>query len=287
VECLVRAYEETDKAGAKDQRFHHITVLMLVRHVIECLDAVAVLVSKGCIPPCDPLLRSGMEALLGILYILEKDSEQRGLAYQVAHAHKKIKFYQRCDPNHPSGQQLRKDLQYDPIGGDVLKELPPQDYSKYITNLQAMLQRPEYQPIEQAWQAAKKGSKKGGTKNSDPAWFSLFGGPANVRELAIYLKQPAMYEFMYRQWSDKVHAGSVLENVARSSEGQQVRRPIRHPDGLPAVLTFAGGFCLELARRLLLAYAPEQMSALRTHYIEDLRGRQQTLRSTVIRAPWK
>ena len=68
--CLVLAWEIAHEAAALTKEEHHTPILLLVRHVIESLDGVSILVSKGGSHPCQPLLRSALEAVLGVLYIL-------------------------------------------------------------------------------------------------------------------------------------------------------------------------------------------------------------------------
>jgi hypothetical protein len=197
--------------------------LLLVRHVIESVDGVAILVSGSGSHPCQPLLRSALEAVLGVLYILEKDTKQRGLAYQVAHAHKKIKLYDRLDPTTQAGKQLRKVLHGDPMEG-FFSALPFLNYPKMIANLQDMLVKPGFQPIEGLWQRIKALNNK-----RDPEWYSLSGGPKNVREVAVHLRMTGMYEFLYRFWSESVHAGMAMEAIGRNG-GATVILPVRHPD---------------------------------------------------------
>ena len=88
-----------------------------------------------------------------------------------------------------------------------------------------MLAEPDFQPIEQEWQSLKAKRKH------DPEWFSLFGGPQSVRDLAIRVKWAGTYEFLYRTWSNEVHAGRAMESIGRRN-GIIVMRPIRHPEEL-------------------------------------------------------
>ena len=278
---LLSVYHIVEQHAAKDRSFHHATVGVLVRHVCEFTDGVSVLVVKGCSEPCKPLLRSAFEAVIGVCYILEKDSERRGLAYQVAHAHKKIKLYRRMKPNEQSGKELCQLMQSDPVGATI--HLPTLDYQRMIDDLDGMLKRPEYATIEQAWNTAKK------KRRADPYWYSLFGGPSNIRSLAIYVKHALWYEFLYRNWSDTVHAGGCLENRAKSEDGTHVMRPIRHPDGLQAWVSLAGTMCLELCRRLIDHYAPDQRERFRIDYVNNLQARLKAIcdHSNLINAPWK
>jgi hypothetical protein len=254
--CLVMAWEIVQEAAAPTGEEHHTPILLLVRHVIESLDGVAILVSKSGSHPCQPLLRSALEAELGVLYILEKDTKQHALAYQVAHAHKKIKVYDRFDPTTQAGKELRKLLIGDSLEG-FFSALPFLNYPKMIANLQAMLAMPDFQPIEAEWQRVKALNKK-----RDPEWYSLFGGPKNVRELAIHLHMTGMYEFLYRFWSESVHAGMAMEAIGRKG-GATVIRPVRHPEQLQSAVQHAAGLALDLSKRLIEVYAPVKWSQLR------------------------
>jgi len=125
--------------------------------------------------------------------------------------------------------------------------------------------------------------------HGEPKWFRLFGGPSSVRELALQLKQVFCYEFLYRQWSTVVHAGGCLENIAADKDGKPVVRPIRHPDGLQAIVSFAGTLCIELSRLLVERYSPDQREAFVGEYVTNLRDRHLKISSKcdLIQAPWK
>jgi Family of unknown function (DUF5677) len=281
IECLKQAFDNTQEEAAKAKKVHHSTVLLLVRHFIESLDGVSVLVAKGCSQSCLPLLRSALEAMLGLIYILETDTERRALAYQVVHAHKKIKIYERLDPTTKAGQDLRKVVATDPCG-NLFNNLPIINYPKLIAGLQGMFAKQEFRPIEVEWQRLKAARN-----NKDPEWYSLFGGPQNVRDLAIKVGLPAMYEFLYRQWSNEVHAGSAMEAIGLK-DGDAVIRPIRHPEELQSVVTLASNFSLLLAMKLIGVYSPAKLGELRTRYIDQIQKRALELaQKKVIVAPWK
>lgn len=220
--------------------------------------------------------------MISICYILAKDTERRALAYQVVHAHKRIKLYRKMMPTEQAGKQLRQTIQSDPVGARI--RLPALDYRSMIDNLKNLFVRSEFVSIEQAWKAAKR-KKKGG----DPEWFSLFGGPSSIRALAIGVGFAAWYEFLYRQWSEAVHAGGVLDNVSRTAEGHTVLRPLRHPEGLQTAIRLAAGICLSLAHRLVQHYAPKREQEFNSGYTRYLRHRFLELSSKrqLIDAPWR
>ena len=281
VRHLMKAFPVVEQVAAKDGKRYHATVTLLTRHVCEFIDGVSVLSASGCNESCKPLLRSAFEAFISVCYILEKDTERRALAYQVVHAHNRIKLYRSMMPTEQAGQELRKTIQSDPIGVKV--NLPILDYQKAIDNLENLFLRPEYAGVEQAWQMAKNQSR------GEPKWFSLFGGPINIRALAIQTKHGGWYELLYRRWSEAVHAGGILDNVAISANGQSVFRPIRHPDGLQATVSLAGGLCISLARQLIEHYAPDRKKEMDAAYVSTLQKRylEVSSRKPLITASWK
>src|SRR5207244_2230497 len=112
------------------------------------------------------------------------------------------------DPTTNAGVQLRRDIASDSFA-DILNKLPPIDFKKLIADLQSMFVKPQFQPIEAEWQRLKAANRK------DPEWYSLFGGPNSVRNLATKLGVPAMYEFLYRPWSGEIHAGEAMAKVGQ------------------------------------------------------------------------
>lgn len=266
--------------ASRQPQFFHVTAWMLVRHVISSIDGVSVLVAKGCAENCGPLLRSALEAQTSLAYILQADSERRGLAYQLAHQHRKIKFLKACDPCEQKGQAIRAELADDPFRG--LLDCIPVDPKKQVTILEGLFTRPEYAPIEAEWQRLRKKT------NKDPDWYTLFSGPRSVRELSKVVGQLSMYEFLYRHWSNVVHAGSGMENLARGKEGQVTIKPIRHPEDLQPVCRIAGSLCLSVSGALLRAFAPDDIAKLQQLYVSELRPRfHELLDKELIRVPWR
>src|SRR5262249_4791024 len=155
--CLVEAYKVAEESAAKSSEAYHTTIFLLTRHVIEYVDGVAILISQGGSQPCLPLLRSALEATLGVMYILKEDTKRRALAYQVAHTHKRLKVYEQLDPSTEEGQRLREFIGEDAakLFGNVTVDCHVKMYHK-SQKLSGMLAKPDFAPIEQEWQEAIK-----------------------------------------------------------------------------------------------------------------------------------
>lgn len=282
----IAAYKVAEQSSYGDGKLHHSPVLMLVRHFCEQCDAVAVLATEGCAEPVKPLIRSAFEASLGVHHILEKDNERRGLAYLVAHTHRRIKLYRKLDPSDQAGKEMRIKIQNDPMSMSVLQSLPGFDFQKLIARLTGMLAKSPYDAIEQEWKRRKK------ELNSEPSWFSLYNGPRTIQALALQLRKGGWYELLYSDWSDVVHAGSGMGNVAKNSSGGElpvVIRPLRHPEGLQNLIVLLAGLCLELSRCVLKVYGTESdRREMQERYNVKIRDRYiQLTQGEVINAPWK
>jgi hypothetical protein len=212
---------------------------------------------------------------------MQEDTQRRGLAYHVAHAHRRIKLYRSMDPSEQAGKELGNRMKNDPVASDM--KLPTFEYQKLILNLENMLRRPEYLPIEQEWQ--RMTSCKKGKLN----WFSLFEGPANIESLANRLGLGMFYEFLYRNWSNTIHAANCMEFIAKNSEASgNAIRPLRHPEGLEQVIVIGVGMCRNLWKTLLDGYGNQQeFAAIQAVYTERIRPLESRLRSgPIINVAW-
>lgn len=263
------ASEVAQKKTSPEQKYHHATILLLMRHVVESVDGVSLLVAKGSVQNCGPLLRSAFEALAGILYILKADTERRALAYQVGHVHKKIKLYSKFIPTDDVGRNLRAELKDDPLISFFDK--PEIEWQKLIDNLKNTFAKPEYAPIEAEWDRVKKGKKGTGTK--DPNWYALYGGPRDLRSLSLQIGKGSFYEILYRHWSDFAHAGSAFSNISKGSGIGVAVKPVRCPEGIEQACTFAHQICVETIAECLKAMASGEWPTFQQRIVKELRQR--------------
>jgi hypothetical protein len=271
VDFLIDAWRVLDNKLAHIESPSHTTVLMLCRSEIEFLDGVELLVRAGSAANCFHLLRSAMEAHWGILWILREDTERRGLAYQVGHAHRAIRYAERLDPRTSINVKLRKGLEGQHQvqileGGDA-------DAAAVAEGMAPVLTHPECVEVEKAWQAAVADRTKKG-RLGPPPWYSLFGGPASIRGLAYAVEEGTAYETIYALHSDSVHAGNAFDHLGLpADEGDKAVRPIRHPEGLARVALESVLTATKIVPPILLKYAPESGMPFLKRYERTIRPR--------------
>lgn len=247
---------DTLPASYAEKKHYPAVVMLLTRHVCEHLDGVAIVAAQGAAEPCKLCLRSALEAAICIQYILEADSDRRGLGYIVEHAHRKIDLY------------------------DSLKPAQQAPHASYIAGLKSMLTKAEFVDVEADWQARK------GKAN----WYSLFKGPPNFKDMCDRLKQDDLYEWAYRHWSSAMHATDGFEKIAGSSSatGEKSIKPLRHPDGLQGHVVFAIGVAHMVSRWILDRWGTkEQKEKAQADYEANIRpGLKELQGGDLIRAAW-
>jgi hypothetical protein len=277
VDLLIESYEAVKRAVGNENKRYHTSVLVLTHHVIEFLDGLTVLIGKGCVRVCDPPLRSALEGFLGVLYILQEDSERRGLAYFVGHCHTQIKAAHRCDPTHPAGIAARDDAKNDVVRLGILDAIPMEKIKATITEYEEKLSHKDIEPVEAEWRATKK------VMGREPHWYSLYDGPRSLPGLAATVRFAEMYYCLYSRWSNVGHAGAGLDSIGADNDRLLVRH-IRHPDGLMTVSNVGGALALFLANRLIEVYSPVQEHLFQQEVL-NLKAKRQALRE--VKSPWR
>jgi hypothetical protein len=233
----------------------HLSAVALTYHAVEMLDSVSILLRQASTDPAQINLRSMMEAVFGVLYILESDQERRGLAYQVADAHARIDAHRRVDPKTPEGVKFRQAIAGDKSMGGF--SFPPEDSTPKVQAIQKMLARSEFHAVEAEWQRLKSLPR---WKQYNPPWHALFNGPETVRQLADRLGRPAWYRILYSSFSGEMHAGNALDIVHITADGAVAYQPFRYPLHLPERASLAVSLAMTLYTEVCRFYlGPEQV----------------------------
>lgn len=245
----------------------HLPLLISYLHVIEMTDGIEVLVSQSCPIPAIPLLRSSFEALLTIDYILEADYRRRAFAWLVCYVRERLSQYEMLDPSHQKGKEFLSTFAADEVSKYM--KLPPfNNLAQAIQNLQSLLtNNPDYQVADCEYQSLKSKRKR------KPNWYSLFGGPSNLRDLARNLSRGAQYEILYRSWSRITHADDLSRFLTHTNEGSPAFRPLRNPEELKQVSKLASTFILDATKKMLGKFRAGEMTSLARWYVREARKR--------------
>jgi hypothetical protein len=258
----------------------HGTVSLVLKLLIEHVDAVSLLTKYGCAVGAVPSVRTIFEIQLMLKYILD-DVETRGLMYIVGYAHEQIDYYKKLIPgtneNTFLNQLLINDLYWS--NGPTLVENAEVYYRNRITALENMLTKPLYVNINAEW------LRVGGRHH----WYSLFNGPRSIKQMAKKMREFSRYEFLYSDYCGTTHASNAFKHVGGKHDGGATMRPIRHPDGLQRDLYMTASFVFEVVLALLPKYAPDREESFKDRYVNELKDVFEWIASDkpIIIAPWR
>lgn len=238
-------------------------IIPMFRHLVELYDGIAVLTREGCSDSATPLLRSMLEAFLGLEYILKEDSVNRALAYRVCSAHSKLASYRKFNPKSEEYSRFQEILQGDSTAKNILPL--SKDVEPLIENIENMLKKPDFKRIDTEWKRTKKKLKR------TPNWYSLFDGPTNLRLLSQIMGRAGWYEFLYRPWSAGVHAASVTQHLKVDEELGPVMLCIRYPQSLQLNSSLATSMALNSYNLMIDNYIPERKDVYASWYVNEIR----------------
>jgi len=239
-------------------------VIMSFRHIFELIDAISVLVKYWCIDPCKILLRSVFESVLTIKYILEKDTEKRGLAFMTYLWHQVINNLRKMNPSDSMHKQFLIKKRRDKLMKNVaLPKIP--NVKDRIKILEDHLASPEYIESEREFQRLKNAIKR------KPNWHSMHGGPANIEGLADRLELPMEYELLYREWSGLVHGiDIIINNIEVVDQDSSLISQIRLPRDAFDVTTRAMSFGLEIIPPFIEYFVPEKAKEMKDWFNREI-----------------
>lgn len=249
--CVFRRCEASSAGDLADT-----PALMLYLHMLEMVDGVQVLVAESCVAPAIPLVRSTYEGSLSIEYILEADTERRALSWLAAHAQSGVQVNERFDAATTEGKKYQAICAADSTTSSIdFAKLAPVAATK-IAEYRSLLGRAEFAPI--LTELRRVSTPKG----RYPKWFSLFGGPNNLRELARSLKSEGQYLTLYGHWSRVSHAEDYARFARRGNATDPTVRLIRDSSQMAEIVGFAASFMLRATRLVLAKFRPSENIAV-------------------------
>jgi hypothetical protein len=237
------------------------------RHIFELIDAISVLVKYSCIDPCKILLRSVLESILSIKYILEKDTEKRLKAFMTCLWHQDINDLRKMNPDDNMHNQFLALKRRDKYMRDIpLPEIPKEKVIENIEKLKDLLDSSEYRELEIEYQRLKRA--RCGRK---PRWYSMHGGPANIEKLAEHFDLTLEYEFRYREWSELSHGFDIIRpNIVIDDRGIGKISQIRLPKDAFEITKMAMQYGEEIILPYIEYFVPKKIQEAKELYGKEI-----------------
>jgi len=241
-----------------------LVIMFVFRHILDLFDSVKILVGE-CAPAMAALqLRAIMEALLSLEYLTEIKSKtpERALAYRFVVEMNRKQFYLQQDPNSEEGKDLRRYIE-NSFYAEEWRPIDPERTVEHLRGLYQILGRQEYVFMAKAFQKAEK-------RTRNPNWYTVHGGPRNIRELAQYLKHADWYAFLYTEWSERGHGRDVIDRVLSHGPAGAAARSLRDASEFSSTVNFAIVFAAEAMRALIRYYNPADEVEQSAWYVKEV-----------------
>ncbi|HEY0020459.1 MAG TPA: DUF5677 domain-containing protein [Longimicrobium sp.] len=233
-------------------------LILSLRHALELLDAVSILIRQSSVEPCKVLLRAFLEVLLGVTYMLQADTDRRALSFMAWYIHHRYKVLEKLDKDLPQGSDFAKRIGLDlPDGHDLLGGRQA---------LLSVLNKPLYKEVEAEYQRLRAAGKK------NPSWHSFFGGPATIEQVAAQTGFTNFYEVCYRQWSGMVHGTDLFGgHVTVGPTGVELIG-LRNPAEAQQLMSLALGMTLKLFKLYVDTYVPDRAEEYGRWYQREIQA---------------
>jgi hypothetical protein len=190
-----------------------IVLSILLRRVLEALDGISILIKSGSITNTKLLMRSMLELLMDIKYILMKDSSKRAgryLGFQFIDEDEKFERF--LDGGEEAYKEFEKEIKRELMFGISITN-NRETVRKNIDD-KRNLYSTDGSEFFDVYSQYKK------TKNPPGYWFKLFDGPKNIFEYAIEVDMKTIYNFLYSDFSQAVHGRDFLHQWQAAKNGK-------------------------------------------------------------------
>lgn len=238
-----------------------VAPLALFHQAIAMTDAIQELLDQVCVRGAVPCLRTLAEASLSLEYILrdEQQFEARSLSWYCIFIHNQLRECDTYDGSSQMGRELAES--WNNTHDSPWESLPDQKLSAMRSSYKSTLKQEHFQPIEAEYRSS-------GTRR--PQWYSLFGGPPNLRVLAKQLERLPDYDILYRPMSLTVH-GLDLQEIFSVEDGIASFWSIRRPTDLAWVAAMAAMYTTDATRQMLEKYRHGESQSVGRWYGEEIK----------------
>jgi hypothetical protein len=199
---VLRAYNSSDK-----QTVDAVVCGVFLKQVAMMVDATEVLLTSGCGLSAFLPARSAFEASIYAEWVLAANSVTRARRYVVADHRNQRLWAKRSIPGTQEEQEMTivtKQLGYEFHVGHPTMAVHG---AKRLAEVDAVLAQPDLALVDGEFTAAR------GKRRYDVEWFTVGGGPKNIRELAIAVKRLPEYQFFYSKGAEVSHVGSYRSHI--------------------------------------------------------------------------
>lgn len=227
---------------------------LFLRNFLEQIDGVSILIKSSSVEPSKNLLRTALENLLYLEYLLEKETYNRSMSFLVWNHMNNNKNLERLIPTTDEYKKIEVLFSKDKFLS-TQKPLIYEPAEELLKIGNAILSSTKYQPFKTEYDKTKLKHK------NNMSWYSLFGGPTTIKKLAEHLNQEMLYDGFFRSFSASTHGTDILHGKMKSNnEGELGILQIRNSENSKMITQNCYNLCLMLFRVFITNKLPDKMT---------------------------
>jgi len=235
---------EISSGVSRQDDFTDIVVILFARKIMEQLDAINVLFAVGLFTQANIILRSLIENIVSLEFILKEDTKKRAAAYYLEHHYQEIELgVEWFDENLEYGKLIIKNKG---------KKQFDNDYQKYKRKREAferiIKSKIVYQEVDEARKKKLKMKKKSG-KKVYIQWYEVCSTISSFYGLMKATGYEKYYKGIYGALSYETHALNSTMDMNIDNDGVSLKW-IRNPEGGGSTFSIACTFSISVLRKI-------------------------------------
>ncbi len=259
---LIRCFRDP-----KNQIEDAIIIACLLRQFLTHLDAVSVLVAKGCGDAALIHLRAMLEEEIYLNWLVKEQTAVRAKHLYVWNLRRRRRGNRVVDPATDEAREAKTNVGPDFAG--ILDALQTTEHQAGTTmenaNIDRILTEPEFAKIDRAFEALRK------NRPFDVEWYKPCG-PASIAAVAKEVNMTAHYRFFYSRWSLFMHSSGFFDHLHVDDLGAAVEQ-IRDVEEIANAASMASSMAIGVFRTVLRRYRPGELDAFGIKYLTEWRQR--------------
>lgn len=259
---LLRCFRERD-----NKLEDAILIGCLFRQFLMHLDAVHVLLSKGCGDAALIHLRAMLEEEIYLNWLVKEQTPLRAKHFYVWNLRKRRRSNLVADPstNEAKDATAQAGSDFDSVITALQTPAMHASCSQENANIDAILADPELAKIDHAFEALRKG------KVYDVEWYKPCGA-TSVASIARNVGMAAHYRFFYSKWSELMHSSGFFDHVWVDDKGASVEQ-VRDVEEIANAISMAASMAQGLFHLFIRRYRPGEQDSFRRKYLSEWRDR--------------
>lgn len=217
--------------------FVDTVICLFIRKIMEQLDAINVLFSVGSFTQAQIILRSLIENIINVEFILKADTSKRAASYYLEHHYQEIELGAKYfDKNSKYGNIILAQKGEDQFNSDCEKYRKKVEALKRITNSKEIFQK-----VDEARKKKLKEKQKIKNKKVYIQWYEVCSNVSSFYGLMKETGYEKYYQGIYGGLSNETHALNSAMGMSADENGISLKR-IRNLEEGSSTLSIACTF---------------------------------------------